>query len=120
MHRAHDLKDSLGGCNPYIIIDWGPLGRLSTVPLVNTTDPAYNTTLHFGNRESLHVSYPDKGEIWPPIDISVYQRNISISDELIGRGHMPTLKVFSGFHKINLYDEYGEDAGYVVLEINLK
>ena len=110
------LLDSLSGCNAYVVIDWGELGQLSTPTAGNTVNPIYNTTLHFLKEPIADISNKLS---YPALDVYVYHRNISISDELIGRGHLSTMKILSGFHKVRLYEESGDDAGELLIEILL-
>jgi hypothetical protein len=52
--RARDLTEGLGGCNPYVLLDWAYLGRRSTEPFVSPsaglrseTNPVFGSKLLF-------------------------------------------------------------------------
>jgi Ca2+-dependent lipid-binding protein len=82
--RAYGLPDMLGGTNPYILFDWGHLGRASTHAVQNTTSPEFNATLRFKSPSEHGSSLSTTLMNSPPLSISVYSRNESLSDVVIG------------------------------------
>lgn len=99
--RAVNLPEAfLGGgytC-PYLIIDWGSLGRATTQAIINDTNPLFNSILKFKvpkkftSLSPCDVEHPEDWlksflVITPPMSIYVYGRHDSVSDELLCMCH---------------------------------
>lgn len=108
--RAANLPEMLSGCNPYVIIAWGSLGETVTSTKVNSTNPSFKEMLSFEKGEDMTSDYPS-------MDIYVFHKNVSVSDEFIGKGHISEVNISEGVHAVHLFDVDGDDAGEVVLEI---
>lgn len=107
--RAWGLQETLGGPNPYFILDWGPLGRAATQAVSNTTNPIFHAVLKFKS-PLIVVSRNEKSDICLgghsfvfqeiPLHIYAYSRNKTISDELLGEAILSRdslLKYFQSF-----------------------
>ena len=110
IHRAAKLPEMLSGCNPYVIVAWGSFGETVTSTKINSTNPSFKETLSFEVREGMTKDYPS-------MDIYVFHKNVSISDEFIGKGHISEVNISQGVHVVHLFDVDGDEAGEVVLEI---
>eukprot|EP01036_Dinobryon_divergens_P031145 gene31145-40500_t len=75
--RCWGLREIVGGSNPYVIIDWGPCGKLSTQAVMDSTEPYFGCVLKF----PAQVQRPAAAAI---MKVYVYSRNLSTSDELLG------------------------------------
>lgn len=113
IHRAVKLPEMLSGCNPYIIIDWGEFGEAVTISQVSGTSPVFKEILRF-QRGYFAMSEPLN---YPPIDVYAFHKNVSISDEFIGKGHISEVNISSGVHFVHLFDSDGDDVGEIVLEL---
>lgn len=109
--KAVGLEETISGCSPYVVIDWGELGSASTPTAHEKTDPVYNHTLHFGKLAS-HAEVPS-------LNVFVYHKNISVSDEILGTGHLSSMNVKAGVNTVNLFGPNGIEAGKVILDIML-
>jgi hypothetical protein len=107
--KAIGLEETISGCSPYIVIDWGELGSASTPTVHEKTDPVYNHTLHFGRMDT-HAEVPS-------LNVFVYHKNVSVSDEVLGTGHLSSVNVRPGINTINLFGPTGIEAGKVVIDI---
>lgn len=123
VYRASKLPEMLSGCNPYVFIDWGFIGQAATTPIINNTDPVYRETLRFGGDDSEIVEKTDllyrRNGCFPAINVHVFHKNISISDEFVGKGHISEVNISAGVHTVDLFDADGENAGQVIMEITL-
>ena len=79
--------------NPYVVIDWDALGVAKTQAIWNSVNPYFQATLQFKFPEDVDLPIDDDNsrfdlrdlaENLPKIRISVYSRNRSISDDLLG------------------------------------
>jgi hypothetical protein len=75
--RCWGLREIVGGSNPYVVIDWGPCGKLSTQAVMDSTEPYFGSVLKF----PAQVQRPAAAAI---LKAYVYSRNLSTSDELLG------------------------------------
>jgi hypothetical protein len=107
--KAIGLEETISGCSPYVVVDWGELGSASTPTAHEKTDPIYNHTLHFG-RLGTHAEVPS-------LNVFVYHKNISVSDEILGTGHLSSLNVKPGINTINLFGPTGIEAGKVIIDV---
>jgi hypothetical protein len=101
--RAWGLPDSLGGTNAYVVVDWGKYGQSSTQAVPNSTEPHFGALLQFRSpytrldMEELAAAQSDptmsilrgtEGALYvswaTPMKVVVYNRNESVSDEIIG------------------------------------
>jgi hypothetical protein len=98
--RAWDLNEGLGDCNPYVVIDWGKLGRAATQAVPSTTCPHFGSILKFksplkpvqwqakqGVPNVCGVVFVEGIECFLQdvnMKIFVYSRNQSVSDEMLG------------------------------------
>lgn len=105
--RAWDLPECLGGTCAYVVVDWGKLGKSATHPMKHSTDPQFGSTLQFkspymllntANRDAVlssadvHALRTESGAEYAshagPMRVHVYNRNESVSDELIASGEL--------------------------------
>jgi Ca2+-dependent lipid-binding protein len=92
--RSWDLPETLTDTNPYVIIDWGKLGISKTQTIQNTTEPVFNATLRFRFPFNFDCNYDAitnlkmKAHKLPSLKISIYSKNFSISDELLGESDL--------------------------------
>jgi hypothetical protein len=118
VHRAWDLPDDLlGGTNAYIVVDWGRLGRATTQAIMNSCHPIFDATLQFRSplvpyddersgdetdgvddhlAEYSRVVIKDRAYMYRmsgPMQVLLYNRNRSVSDELLGYGEFDPLHV---------------------------
>ena len=82
--RAASLPQTLGAPNPYVVFDWGSLGKASTHAVLNSTRPVFNSTLRFRSPASQGVSLSDALMKSPPLELLLYSRRESTSDDLLG------------------------------------
>ena len=106
--KAYGLPDLLGGTNPYVLFDWGPLGRAATQAVKHTTSPEFNATLRFKSPSEHGSALSTALMNSPPLSISVYSRNESLSDMLIG-GIQLDDKDMNSSHPLRVYLYSGED-----------
>lgn len=105
--RAWDLPECLGGTCAYVVVDWGRLGNSATHPVKHSVEPHYGSILQFKSPYTLlntedrdyalknpdvHVLRIGNGEEYAshagPMRVYVYNRNESVSDELIASGEL--------------------------------
>lgn len=105
--RAWDLPECLGGTCAYVVVDWGRLGKSATHPVRHSTEPQYGSMLQFkspymllntANRDAVlgsadvHALRTESGAEYAshagPMRVYVYNRNESVSDELIASGEL--------------------------------
>lgn len=105
--RAWGLSESLGGTNPYVVVDWGKYGKSATQAVAHTTEPHFGATLQFRspytvlrdtdrqalqNDPTIAVLHASSGTQYisfaGPLKVSVYNRNQSVSDELLAYGEV--------------------------------
>ena len=105
--RAWDLPECLGGTCAYVVVDWGRLGKSATHPVKRSTEPHYGSMLQFKspytllnatNRDAVlssaevHALRTQSGAEYAshagPMRVYVYNRNESVSDELIASGEL--------------------------------
>jgi hypothetical protein len=82
--RAYSIADTLTGPNPYIVFDWGALGKASTHTVRNSTSPLFNSSLRFRSPATQGSSLADALMKSPPLQLILYTKNDSISDECLG------------------------------------
>jgi hypothetical protein len=92
--RAWSLSDTIGGSNPYVLIDWSSYGKCTTQSIKNSISPHFGSILKF--RSPFFVqAIPNSRKIrikgityyFASISLAkvyVYSRNKSVSDELLG------------------------------------
>ena len=110
--RAYNLKECLGGCTPYVLLDWGTFGKRVTKTAVDATCPIIDQEIIFQyhvtsqsnillyNQSKLRNLSPsdrlnvemDESSFYsllmtsvPDLRIQVYSSNESVSDELLGQ-----------------------------------
>lgn len=130
--QAFDLSDALGGTNPYIVLDWGHLGRVSTKTIIGSNSPKFDTVFVFESPYRLVSADNDakEGRIVyasnlkylsnaPQLQLFVYSKNQSVSDELIGEAEVNADGLFcNGYGVVELYDLNDEFAGSVELSVH--
>lgn len=89
VHRAHSLPDTLGGPNPYVVFDWGALGKASTHTVRNSRSPVFNSSLRFRSPASQGSSLGEALMKAPPLQVTLFSKNDSMSDECIGYCYIP-------------------------------
>ena len=115
---AYGLPEMLGGTNPYIVFDWGHLGRASTQAIKNTTSPNYNATLRFKSPSEQGSSLSTSLMNSPPLSISVYSRNESLSDALIGGVQLDDKDMNSNSPlRVYLYNDEYEECGVLEFQV---
>ena len=130
--QAFDLSDALGGTNPYVVLDWEHLGRVSTKTVLGSTNPKFDTIFRFESPYRLatkdnedvkngRIVYASKQKyisVAPHLHLYVYSKNQSVSDELIGEADVNVDNLFSNGHGfVELYDLNNEFAGSAELSI---
>lgn len=138
--RAWDLMEGLGGTNPYIVIDWGTLGRQSTQTIQETTEPMFKSFLRFMtpliySSDAINTASPRQLKIQKsifdiidiPMMIYIFSRNASCSDELLGQTMVQRKDIIASFHEdtlscrmiLSLLDgNYDPTAGCVEINIS--
>jgi hypothetical protein len=119
--RAFDLPDVLGGTNPYVLFDWGHLGRASTHAVKNATSPNFNATLRFKSPSEHGSSLATALMNSPPLSISVYSRQESTSDTFIGGIRLDD-KDMNSSHPLRVYlynDEDEAECGTLEFQVNV-
>lgn len=117
--RAYDLPDVLGGTNPYILFDWGHLGRASTHAVKNTTAPEYNATLRFKSPSEHGSSLSTALMNSPPLSVTVHSRRESMPDKVIG-GIQLDDKDMNSSHPLRVYlysDEEQVECGILEFQV---
>lgn len=116
--KAWDLPEGLGETNPYIVIDWGEFGRISTKVVLNTNKPKFDTIHQFSSIKSNKRFISKKCNDYPNMKIYVYNRNESVCDEMIGEGNIDVkfLKL-KGNLVTNLKDLKQNSAGFVEIKV---
>lgn len=109
VYRASKLPEMLSGCNPYFIFDWGEWGKAVTSSKFNVANPVYKESLLFDGDHDMYSA--------PSIDVYAFHKNVSISDEFIGKGHISEVNISNGVHIVHLFDAEGDQAGEVVVEL---
>ena len=132
--RASNLTECLAGTSAYVVIDWGKYGRAETHAVTHSTEPQYGATLRFRspyfplspedakavrNDDSIALlRLPDGCELVsfaPPMKVCVFNRNQSVSDELIAVGeidaHEYILRNSEEPAVLHLYDTQSQPAG---------
>ena len=140
--RAWGLTEGLGGCNPYVVLDWGNLGSSTTPTVQATTTPHFSARLAFRSPVVDDLSAGllaalDEGDqvVWrdgkqvtvylPPLKVLVYSRNVSVCDELVGEGEVTAAQglemiTAGGTHTFELLDSYGQHAGYIEMQFDFE
>ena len=139
--RAWGLVETLGGCCPYIELNWGTLGRACTATAALTTAPEYacpsmHSCLQFRSpvisngpsAELLAALEEDTLVAWedgstavpvflPPLKVTAFSANMSVSDEFIGDGEADAQLLLEqpGCHLVPLFDSLQQPAGMVEL-----
>ncbi len=135
--RGWDLSEGLGGCNPYVLLEWGTLGSHKTPAIPGTTSPYFSSRIAFRSPVVDEVSagllsaLEEGSQIVrdgyvvtvyvPTLRISVYSQNVSVSDELIGETEITSadaLEMIStgGSHTAQLLDAHQQHAGSIELQ----
>ena len=118
VHRASKLPEMLSGCNAYIVLDWGYLGKATTSHVGSCTDPVFKESFSFDTLQNLPSSDEEiEATYIPPLDVYVFHKNVSVSDEFIGRGHISEINMNDGVHIVHLFDGDKDEVGTVTLEI---
>jgi hypothetical protein len=122
--NAMNLPEApLGDTNPFVILDWGELGQAQTQTIYRTVDPEFNCSLRFrspltskSNYDKLSIFgaenssiYSEKGVLdllkivdkIPNLSISVYSKNMSISDELLCHAEIDPRTLFQKTLNLN-------------------
>ena len=120
--RCWDLSECLGGTNPYVLLNIPLFGQAKTHCIYNSTQPYFGCILsldcpppqNVNNQDDL-VNF-DTPEI-STLQIFVYNKNQSISDEMIALGERDLQSLLSVKHSIviDLYDKSQNPAGYIEL-----
>lgn len=120
--RCWDLQDCLGGTNPYVLINIPSFGKASTHCVYSSNQPYFGCILSLnyplkrsGNeiRDDDLVNYD--GVDSTVVQVFVYNKNHSISDEMIAFGERDLQTILSMKHSfiMDLYDKDQNPAGYV-------
>lgn len=140
--RAWGLPEALGACVPYVVLEWGTLGRGSTAPCSSDAD-SYSAP-HFGERvlfrtpevdrvsgevlalldEGHQLQWPDGREVpvyVPSLHVHVYSRNRSVSDELLAQATLAPEQALAlmqscEMHACSVEDSSGNHAGFVEIQ----
>lgn len=146
--RAWGLPEALGACVPYVLLEWGTLGRGSTCTPVQDSPPAGAgaTCAYFGAQvpfrspevdqvsgevlalleEGHSLTWPDGREVpvyVPPLRVLVFSRNRSVSDELLAEATLvpeeaAVLMQTCEMHACALEDSGGNHAGFVEIQFS--
>ena len=141
--RAWDLVETLGGCRPYVDLDWGALGTARTEACPESCNPEFSgiasSCLQFRSPaisngpsaellaalgEDILVAWADGKTLLPvflpPLNVSVYSANNSVSDEFVGDGQADALLLLEqpGSHTVQLFDGMRRPAGVVELQFS--
>jgi hypothetical protein len=117
--KAWDLPEGLGETNPYVVVDWGEFGRISTKVVLNTTKPKFGTIHQFSSIKCNNRFISKKRNNYPSMKLYVYNRNVSVCDELIGEADIDVNNLkLKGKLVSNLIDLKQTSSGFV--EIDLK
>jgi hypothetical protein len=120
--RCWDLPECLGGTNPYVLLNIPSFGQAKTACVFNSTQPYFGTTLS--------LNYPKQawkrdhgsddlvnfdGIEASVVQIFVYNKNQSISDEMVAFGEQDLIPMVTVKHSliVDLYDAHRNPAGYV-------
>jgi len=135
--RATGLVEGLGGCNPYAVLSWGDLGHARTHSVPYTSSPNFMQNLKFRSPivlngpsaellialgEDLYVNWQPEGTLVqvysPPLTVSIYSANSSVSDDLLAQGEVDTYQMLQHpvVHTIALYDQRDKPAGAIELQ----
>ena len=121
--RCWDLQDCLGGTNPYVLVNIPSFGKASTPCVYNSNQPYFgcilslNYPLKRSGKEALDdddlVNYDEVDST--VVQVFVYNKNHSISDEMIAFGERDLQTILSMKHSfiMDLYDKDHNPAGYV-------
>lgn len=137
--RAWGLPECLGGTCAYVLVDWGAQGKAATHPVKHSTEPHYGATLQFKSpyraieaeerdlllnhaAHEVHLLRAMSGTEYAssagPMRVHIYNRNESVSDELVASGELDLHEIIvttnAGEPSI-LYvtDNIGQPAGCV-------
>jgi hypothetical protein len=130
---ASDLPEVLGGTNPYVVVQIPAHGRGQTPAVPGSTDPHFGVTLSIssplkGAAQRLSRSEFDddvvnigdaEDELWTKVQIMVFNKNPSISDELLAAAEIDLGSLLEGSShgvmSIELLDRYQHPSGHVQL-----
>lgn len=146
VNRAWGLVEELAVVNPYVVVDWGSLGRACTDPVIASTCPNYNCYLEFKSPFAIGINMAGvedesddgdtvrkskdairyirlKGKEFaiaaPNVKTYIYSRNETMSDELLGEGEVEVEDLFQlDTCTVRLLDMVGQPNGF--LEVSLK
>lgn len=120
--RCWDLPESLGGTNPYVLLNNPSFGQAKTACVFNSTQPYFGSILSLncpkqawkrenGNDDLVNFD----GMEASVVQIFVYNKNQSISDEMIAYGEHDLMAMVGVKHSIivDLYDSNRNPTGYV-------
>ncbi len=137
--RAWDLPECLGGTCAYVLVDWSAQGRSATHTVKHSTEPQFGAMLQF--KSPYHVIDPAERDLLlkhdhhevhllrtasgaeyassaGPMQVHIYNRNESVSDELIATAELDLHNVIVTTDLgepsiIYLTDNFGHPAGCV-------
>lgn len=132
--RAWGLPESLGGTSAYVVADWGKYGKSATQAVAHTTEPHFGATLQFRSpytalrpadraavQEDASIALlrtPGGAEYVSfagPLKVMVYNRNQSVSDELLACGEVDVHEYLT-----NSGDNAGETAVLYLVDTNFR
>lgn len=139
--RAWDLPECLGGTCAYVLVDWGAQGKSATHTVRHSTEPQYGAMLQFKSpyraidpterdlylkhaHHEMHLLRAASGAEYAspagPMQVQIYNRNDSVSDELIASGELDLHHVIVTTNAgepsvLYLNDTFGQPAGCVEL-----
>ena len=141
--RAWDLPECLGGTCAYVLVDWGAQGRSATHTVKHSTEPQFGAMLQFKSpyrvidpterdlllkhaHHEVHLLRAASGVEYAspagPMQVHIYNRNESVSDELIASAELDlhNLIVSTDLGEpsvVYMTDNFGQPAGCVELII---
>lgn len=118
--RAWNLPECLGGTNSYVLVTLNQNKQARTRTIINAIDPHFNETISFSwDQLPLDMLFDTSSEYI--VQIYIYNKNKSISDEMIASGEFDLIYLINHSETgiVYLYDHQQHSAGFIEMAAKL-